>query len=497
MQKQLHLGKAIAVFLVFLATGCREEKPAGQPQQVESHPVQADMAMPAGMVAGTRITEPYARMMARNIYFWAWPMVNVYNRRLAFSKSPEPGIMNDLPFAPLNRLAMLSDYVAPAERWVACPNQDVVYGAGILALDQSPAVIQVPDFGKRFWVYQIVDLRTDSFADVGAMYGTKPGFYLLAGPDWKGTVPSGITGVFHAKSNTGMVIPRAFLDDTAEDKSAVQSVINGIAMYPLSDFDGKVKTVNWKNIRKYPSAAAGAGETRWVFPDRFFDQLPEVLRDAKPLQGEEVMYAQVSALLDAAQKDPAVKKALTDEAVTADKEVIDPLLHFRTWGVGLSNNWTTIRNGAAFGTDYFTRTAVARSNIMVNKPAETAYFYQDLDDTGMALNGRNHYVLTFAARQMPPVKGFWSLTMYDQYHFFVPNAINRYSVGTKNKDLKTDADGSLSIYIQAEPPTDPLQRANWLPSPKSGDFTLYTRAYWPDTAITNGEWTPPAVKIVH
>lgn len=108
-------------------------------------------------------------MLARDVYFWAWPMVNVYNRRLAFSKAPEPGIMNDLPFAPLNRLAMLSDYVAPAERWVACPNQDVVYGASIVALDQSPAVVQVPDFGKRFWVYQVVDLRTDSFADIGAM----------------------------------------------------------------------------------------------------------------------------------------------------------------------------------------------------------------------------------------------------------------------------------------------------------------------------------------
>jgi hypothetical protein len=97
---------------------------------------------------GNRITEPYAHMVARDLYFWAWPMVNVYNRRLAFSHVPSPGIMNDLPFAPLNRLAMLADYVEAAERWVACPNQDVVYGAGILALDQSPAVVQVPDFGK-------------------------------------------------------------------------------------------------------------------------------------------------------------------------------------------------------------------------------------------------------------------------------------------------------------------------------------------------------------
>ena len=54
-----------------------------------------------------------------------------------------------------------------------------------LALDISPVVIQVPDFGDRFWVYQMVDLRTDSFVQLGKMYGTTPGFYLLVGPNWQ------------------------------------------------------------------------------------------------------------------------------------------------------------------------------------------------------------------------------------------------------------------------------------------------------------------------
>ena len=118
-----------------------------------------------GPISGTRITEPYARLVARDAYFWAWPMVNIYNRRLAFEQAPEPGLIGGiLPFAPVNHLSMLHDYVEPQERQVACPNQDVVYGGSVLALDKEPAVVQVPDFGKRFWVYQIVNLRTDSFA---------------------------------------------------------------------------------------------------------------------------------------------------------------------------------------------------------------------------------------------------------------------------------------------------------------------------------------------
>ena len=109
-------------------------------------------------------------------------------------------------------------------------------------------------------------------------------------------------------------------------------------------------------------------------------------------------------------------------------------------------------------TDYFTRTAVAKSNIFVNAPIETKYFYQDLDASGARLNGANRYVVTFPNGQTPPVNGFWSLTLYNEHHFFSPNAIDRYSVGTKNKDLKPNPDGSLPVYVQAgEPP--PEQRA--------------------------------------
>jgi hypothetical protein len=67
--------------------------------------------------------------------------------------------------------------------------------------------------------------------------------------------------------------------------------------------------------------------------------------------------------------------------------------------------------------------------------------------------------VTFGKGQLPPVKGFWSLT----------------------------------IYVQAAPPTDALQRANWLPAPR-GDFSLYIRTYWPDAPIVNGQWTPPPVR---
>jgi len=267
-------------------------------------------------------------------------------------------------------------------------------------------------------------------------------------------------------------------------------------MYALSKFDGKAKTRDWATLPKFPQpGGGGAAETKWVVPEKFVDQLPAVMKDAPPLPGEEVRYALIVSVLAAAQKDEALRKAMTDEAARADSDLVAPLLQFRNWGIPLPQNWTTQINGAAFGTDYFTRTAVARSNIFVNKPNETKYFYQDLDVAGARLNGKNRYTVTFARDAMPAVKGFWSLTMYNKEHFFEPNAIHRYSVGTKNKDLKTGTDGSLTIYVQSDEPKDPAQRANWLPSPRGADFSLFFRCYWPEDAVTSGRWTPPgAVK---
>ena len=452
-------------------------------------------AMPADPDARVKITEEYARHVARDTYFWAWPLVNMYNRRLFFATIKEMAYAGPLPQAPLNTFGMLTDYIAPEQRSVACPNQDVVYGAGYAALDISPVVVQVPDFGTRFWVYQIVDLRTDAFAQIGKMYGTTPGFYLLVPPEWRGEVPKGITKVFRCTTNTAFVGPRVFQDDTTEDRKAIQGVLQEILMYPLSEYDGQLKRIDWQKLPRKPGASGGERETQWVFPEKFFDELAEVFADAPPLPGEEARYAQVLAVLEALKSNPALRQPMIDAAKEAEETLVEPLFEFRNFGIQLAHNWSTVANGAEFGTDYLTRTAVAKSNILVNAPIQAKYFYQDLDKDGGRLNGSKRYAVTFAKDQTPPVHGFWSLTLYSQYHFFVPNESNRYSVGTKNKELKRNPDGSLTIVVQADPPPD-AQRANWLPAPKGEDFSLFMRAYWPKPAALDGSWTPPAVTPV-
>jgi len=387
---------------------------------------------------------------------------------------------------------MLTDYIAPEERIVACPNQDVVYGFGPVSLDREPAVVQVPDFGDRFWVYQIVDQRTDSFAQLGKMYGSKPGAYLLVGPGWNGKVPDGIAGVFHSPTNLGIVIPRVFKESTPEDTRAVLPLVNQIAMYPLSKWDGKMKTQDWTKTPAFKNPSADSQEeTQWVDPAKFYDQFPKILDGLPPLPGEEPMYATFRNVWDAASKNSVLQKALLQAFLQADTELVKPVFQFRNYGLPLPDNWTTQINGAKFGTDYFTRTAVAKSNIFVNSPNETKYFYQDLDSTGARLNGAHQYTVTFPKGALPSVKGFWSLTMYNEHHFFEPNKLVRYSLGTKNKDLQISSDGLLTLYVSSTPPSHD-KMTNWLPAPR-GDFSLYIRTYWPEPVILEGKWTPPPV----
>lgn len=174
-----------------------------------------------------------------------------------------------------------------------------------------------------------------------------------------------------------------------------------------------------------------------------------MLADGPPLPGEEARYAQVLAVLEAVKANPALKPAMMAAAAEVEAQVVEPLFEFRNYGQQLPHHWSTISNESAFGTDYFTRTAVAKSNILVNSPQETKYYYQDLDAAGERLNGARRYTVTFPKDQTPPVNGFWSLTMYNAEHFFVT---------------------------------------------KDGDFSLYVRAYWPKTPVMDGSWTPPPVE---
>ena len=477
----------MAFGLVCLAVG-----PNALAQQV---PIPRSAAEVPGPANGTAMTKAYVQVVGRMAYLWGWPLVNVANRADAFSKAPKPGLLGGVVPVAFNRNAMLTGYISPDEHFITCPNQDVVYGTGYFTLDKEPIVFQVPEFGERFWVYPLYDARTDEFSEIGKQYGTKPGFYLMVGPNWKGETPAGITAVVRSSTSSASAAPRIFMDDTAEDRAAIQSVISQIVFYPLSEFDGKMKTKDWSKLPIFPAPkSSDKGETKWVNPETFFDELPAVMKSVPPLPGEEALYKWIGSVLDAAATDPEIKKTLTEAAVDAERELIPPFFQWRYNGRAAGNGWNSPVNNAEWGTDYLNRTATAKSNMYENRPEETKYIYMDNDSRGAQLDGRNAYTVTFAKGETPPVKGFWSLTLYDDVHLFNPNPLGRYSLGTKDKTLKYNADGSLTLYASATSPGADKE-SNWLPAP-NGTFSLYIRAYWADQAVLGGAWQPPTVAMV-
>ena len=193
-------------------------------------------------------------------------------------------------------------------------------------------------------------------------------------------MPAGITAVVRSSTELAFVAPRVFKGDNAEDTKAVQAVLGQIMVYPLSRFDGTMKSTDWSQSPRFP-APAGGGETKWVVPAKFFDRLSGVMPIVPPLPGEEALYTWIKSVLGRRQGSGA-KQALIASFVAADTEIVGPLFRWSHNGRSAGNGWYSTVNDAQWGTDYINRAGTARSNMYHTRPNETKYFYRDLDGRG-------------------------------------------------------------------------------------------------------------------
>ncbi len=158
--------------------------------------------------------------------------------------------------------------------------------------------------------------------------------------------------------------------------------------------------------------------------------------------------------------------------------------------------WLYFTEGVGnFGTNYILRGMANLLGPGWNRPEDAVYPIAKEDGDGHKLDGAKHnYTIHFDKGQLPPVEAFWSLTIYDNDMFLVPNPIDRYNLSDRDTFI-TNPDGSIDLYLQAKSPGKDKE-ANWLPAPK-GSFTLVLRLYGPPKSaptILDGFWTPPPVK---
>ncbi len=157
------------------------------------------------------------------------------------------------------------------------------------------------------------------------------------------------------------------------------------------------------------------------------------------------------------------------------------------------NGWVFTTKTGLYGTNYLQRALITAIGLGANRPQDAVYPTSEVDAEGKPYIGANKYVMHFAKGELPPVNGFWSLTMYNDKYFFYGNPLNRYTLSARN-DLKHNADGSVDLYLQHENP-GPDKESNWLPAPAER-FIPMLRLYWPtekSPSILNGTWKIPAV----
>lgn len=442
--------------------------------------------------ASPTVTHKEARAIAKEAYVYGFPLVDNYRIQYDYFVDDKSAEFK----APWNHLVNIPRVYTPADTAIQTPNSDTPYSWLGMDLRAEPIVITVPEIGKkRYYSIQLIDAYTFNFAYIGSRAtGNDAGSFLIAGPEWKGKIPKDIKKVIRAETQFVFAAFRTQLFDLS-DLDNVKKVQAGYKAQTLSAFLGTPapKTAAPDFIKPLtPEAEKSSLE--------FFNILNFVLRYCPTDPSEVNLMTRLARIdvgagksFDASKLSPEMRKAI-------EGGIADAWAEFG--GLVKQIDAGKVTSGDVFGSraflknNYLYRMGGAALGIYGNSRQEAMYPVYRVDAAGQSLTGTNRYTLHFAKGEYPPVKAFWSLTMYRlPESLLVANPVNRYLINSPMlPDLKKDTDGGLTLYIQNESPGKDKE-ANWLPAPK-GPFAMYMRLYWPAEAALDGSWKQPALNTV-
>ena len=440
-----------------------------------------------------------ARQIAEDAYVYGYSLITTEVTRVQGTNiaKAEPNKLG----APMNEFANVPRYPPAGYRGVSAPNADTLYSLAWLDLSE-PMVFSQPDMGNRFYLFEMVDLwMTDLKSSPSTRTaGGNAENYLITGPGWSGDVPEGMKHI-SMPTRYMVILGRTYANGTVEDYKAVNDLQAQYKITPLAAW-GKTYTPVPPPVNPKPGFSMTAKPQEAILAmgtQGYFNLMAKLMGgDAPPAPEDAPVLANMAKIgivpgkpFEMGKLDPAVQTALKDIPKTALKKI-----EANKDALGaMVDGWVVTKGLGTYGTDYMKRAVVAAFGWPANQQDDAVYPYTEVDSTGQKLTGANKYTLTFAKDAMPPVNGFWSITMYeiDRGWWFVPNVLNKFTVSPRN-NLKSNADGSVTLYFQnASPGAE--KEANWLPAPK-GAFLPMLRMYWPkenDPSILNGSWKPPAV----
>ena len=413
------------------------------------------------------------RVIARDAYLYVLPLLEMAAAR---AKITSMGAAQNVLYARGN----LAD---ASSRSVTTPNNDTLYSSAWIDLTAGPAIFTLPDFGRRYFSLSLMDMYSNNFAVLGTRTtGHAAGKFKIVGPS---------DAIAHTERNlVRSPTPHVWalarvLVDGPHDLVAARAAQGGVTLTaPKVDAPGHPEAI-----------AAVTKDATWP---GIFAAANRLLSEDPPPATDRAMLLRIQAFgvgPDTSFRSDTFSEA-DQEAIAAgvaDAQALVINAHDHSSAV---QGWiyppTTL---GVFGQDYITRAIVARTGLAA-LPRDEAMYMRPAGENGDGLyDGNKTWRIYFAPGQLPPATGFWSLSMYertiDGRQFFAENPLKRYAIGDRTPGLKTNADGSLDIWISSHDPGAERQ-ANWLPAP-TGPFTMILRAYLPARALLNGDYRLPPV----
>ncbi len=432
-----------------------------------------------------------ARAIAIDAYLYFYPLITMDLTRKQ-STNIAPG--QEFGKGPENMFVSVREYPPGDFKGVVRVNFDTLYSIAWLNLSEGPLVVSAPDTNGRFYLLPMLDMWSDVFASPGSRTtGTKAANFLVTPPGWNGTVPGGMSQI-SAPTSTVWVIGRTKCDGPA-DYPAVHQIQDNIKVTRLSEWGKQPTPVAVKINPSVDMKTPPKAQVDSMSGQQYFAYAAELLKTQKPHTTDQPILAQMQRIGLTAGSSYDVKKLAPalQQAVQAAPQAAQSLMAWKVPTLARNvNGWSMNTDTmGVYGNYYLKRAIVAQLGLGANLPEDAIYPLNLGDDTGKPLDGANKYVLHFDKGMTPPVDGFWSITLYDQDGFQVPNSLNRFAVSSW-MPFQTNADGSLDLYFQNESPGQGKE-ANWLPAPKSA-FNLTMRIYGPKSDTLTGKWSPPAVK---
>jgi hypothetical protein len=375
------------------------------------------------------------------------------------------------------------------------PSLDTLDSTGWLDIGAEPVILSLPDSHGRYVDARVLDMWTNVVWSTSSQFetrasGIKAQSIAFVSPEWKGDLPKNVKRVDVPTRNAWVSV--RIQSNGTRDLTAVRKLQRAIRAVPLSVYVGDTHAAQVAPPRSNSAETANAAATTpaaqvaALDANGFFSRLADALPDNPPTPA-----------------DPHALKILSDFGVTPGEPVNLPSAT-AVVNAGLSdgrervatpptnvlsaNGWNWFGDGVGnYGPDYALRAYAASTQPGIGTKDDEVRAVVSQDSDGHALNGANRYVIHFAPNELPPVRGFWSITAYTKDGALGESAPAHLAVGDRN-GARRNRDGSLDVIVSSTR----SKGGNWLPAPRS-DLQLVLRLYAPKPQATDGSWQPPAV----